>query len=95
MIIKIDVEEMTDGDKVADELIKKRNAGFPWFTILDADGKELVSSNGAGGRNVGAPVGPAEQSHFVGMIEKTMQHAPAERVKQIESALAAYSEKFE
>ncbi len=86
---------MTGGNKVAEELIKKRNAGYPWFTILDSDGNELAASNGPNGRNVGAPVGPAEQAHFIQMIEQTIQHAPADRIQKIQAALADYSEKFE
>lgn len=91
IVIKVDVEEMTDGKHVADELLKKRPGGFPWFVILDASGVELASSNGPGGANIGAPMAPDGQKHFVSMIRSTIQHAPDETVEKIQRALASFA----
>lgn len=91
IVIKVDVEEMTDGKPVADELMKRRPGGFPWFAILDATGNELASSNGPGGANIGAPVQPDGQEHFVSMIRSTIQHAPDGTVEQIQQALADFA----
>ena len=92
MIIKIDVEEMVGGDSVAASLQRNRPGGFPWFTILDASGNQLAVSNGPDGQNIGAPIGDAEQAHFMKMIESTLQHAPPERLEQIAKALAEYAQ---
>ncbi len=92
LIIKIDVEEMVGGDRVAAMLQQNRPGGFPWFTILDSRGKELAASNAPDGGNIGAPIGEAEQAHFINMIKSTMQHAPADRIDLISKALAEYAQ---
>lgn len=91
IVIKVDVEEMPDGMRVADELMKNRPGGYPWFAILDATGTELAASNGPDGANIGAPMEPEGQKHFVAMIRSTIQHAPNRTVLKIEQALAAFA----
>ena len=92
IVLKIDVEEMQHGDVIGKKLRGDRTGGIPWFTILDAEGAELVSSDGPNG-NIGCPVSEDECAYFVSMIEKTIQHAPAGRVAEIAKALDKYAQK--
>ncbi|MEC8553748.1 MAG: hypothetical protein VXZ82_01960 [Planctomycetota bacterium] len=91
-MLKIDVDEMTNGQAVATEL-GGGGEGLPWMTILDSTGKELVNSVGPTG-NIGCPVGDEERAHFLAMLGKTIQRATPEELKQIEANLAAYANKL-
>ncbi len=91
IILKIDVEEMEHGDEIAGRLRGDRTGGIPWFAILDADGTELVSSDGPEG-NIGCPVSKAECAYFVSMIEKTIRHSPEGRVAEIAEVLEVFAE---
>ena len=82
---------MKNGQAVGDQLAGKRQS-LPWFTILDADGKELVNSTDPNGDNIGCPVKDTERAHFVSMIEHTAQRSDANEIKKVESALATYAE---
>ena len=68
--IKIDLSEMENGTEVAKRLRKSRTGGIPWMVILDANGKELVSSDGPQG-NCGYPFRPHEVDHFLHMLRST------------------------
>jgi hypothetical protein len=48
---------------------KSLNQGIPWFVILDAEGKELVDSNGPKG-NIGHPDTDEEIEVFTGILKK-------------------------
>ena len=91
LLLKIDVEAMELGDEVAKKLRGTRTGGIPWIVILDGDGAELISSDGPNG-NIGCPITKDECAHFVTMITKTIQHAPAERVSDIQVALEAFAQ---
>lgn len=88
-MLKIDVDEMTNGQAVAIEL-GGGGEGLPWMTILDSTGKELVNSTGPTG-NIGCPVGEKEQAYFMAMIGKTIQRASPEELKKVEANLAEYA----
>jgi hypothetical protein len=90
VVLKIDVEKMEQGDEVAQRLRGDRRGGIPWITILDGNGTELVTSDGPNG-NIGCPITEAECAHFITMLEKTMQHAPDDRVGEIAKALDQYA----
>jgi hypothetical protein len=92
LVLKIDVETMEGGEAVASRLRGARAGGIPWSVILDADGTELVTSDGPDG-NIGCPVSEDECAYFVSMIERTIQHAPEGRVAEIRGALDEYAAK--
>lgn len=92
IVVKIDVEEMEHGGEVAAQLRGARTGGIPWITILDAEGTELVTSDGPDG-NIGCPVSENECAYFVTMIEMTIRHAPEGRVADIAKALEVFAEK--
>ena len=63
---------MPHGEEVAKRLRGSRSGGIPWMVILDADGAELVTSDGPGG-NVGCPVTKQEARWFFSMLTSTRQ----------------------
>ncbi len=92
VIVKIDTERMTHGTAVAARLRHDRQGGIPWMVILDADGKELITSDGPKG-NVGCPMLPEEREFFIEMLEKTSRNAGKEGLAVVKKSLAAYAEK--
>ena len=81
---------MENGEAVAQRLRGDRMGGIPWMTILDADGNELITSDGPDG-NIGCPASEDERAHFVTTMRKTIQHAPPERIDEIAEALERFS----
>ena len=67
--VKIDQSQMFNGQSVAKRLRKSRAGGIPWMVILDAEGKELISSDGPQG-NCGYPLEPHEIAHFLSMLRQ-------------------------
>ena len=92
LVLKIDVEEMVNGDNIGQQLRGARTGGIPWITILDGEGAELVTSDGPGG-NIGCPITEDECAYFVSMIKQTIQHSPEGRVAEIAKALNAFAHK--
>ena len=93
VIIEIDTALMENGKQVADRLRKSRRGGIPWMVILDATGKELITSDGPKG-NVGCPVQPHEIEWFLTMLRNTARNLGEEQIAEIEAALRAYAEKL-
>ncbi len=62
------------------------------MVILDADGKELVTSDGPKG-NVGCPMLPEERAFFIEMLEKTSRKMGKDEMAVVKKSLAAYAEK--
>lgn len=54
--------------------------GVPWWLIVDADGKPLITSNTDSGPNIGFPSDPDGISHFEKMMQKTAQHMSPEDI---------------
>ncbi len=92
LVLEIDVETMENGEATANRLRGERGGGIPWIAILDADGTELVTSDGPDG-NIGCPVSEDECAYFVSMIETTIQRAPEGRIAEITKALDEYAAK--
>lgn len=70
--VMIDVDRDTGGKALNERLKGKRSGGLPWSVILDADGKEIVSSNAEpDGGNIGGPVTPQECAWFLEMLKRT------------------------
>ncbi len=68
-----------------------RGGGIPWMTILDAAGKELVTSDGPNG-NVGCPARPDEIAWFRAMLERTctrLKPVDLDAIQKCNEALAA------
>jgi hypothetical protein len=56
------------------------------MAILDADGRELISSDGPNG-NIGYPGRPEEIGYFLAMIEKTKRRMSAQQIGAVKQAL--------
>jgi thiol-disulfide isomerase/thioredoxin len=71
--VKIDVDRMIGGKDIQAKYPGAKDAGIPWFVMLDSQGKEIVDSNGPKG-NVGFPGKPDELEHFQKMLKQSAQH---------------------
>ena len=81
--LKIDVERMVGGEQLGKRLQKERAGGLPWLVILDAEGKERITSNAEDGRNIGSPAADWEVAHFMQMIAATRQHMTDEEFETL------------
>lgn len=93
VVVKIDTANMENGGDVAQRLRKDRPGGIPWMVILDADGNELITSNGPDG-NIGCPILPHEVEHFLTMIQTTKQRASSETMAALAQALEKNAEAY-
>jgi len=85
--LQIDQERMTNGGPLVKRLRPEKSIGFPWFAILDADGKTLVTSDRPSSGNIGFPVYPGEIGHFMEMLHKTIQRTTPDQLARIEKKL--------
>jgi thioredoxin-related protein len=83
---KIDIDRMTNGTDVLNTYRKGEAGGIPWFVILDANGKTLVSSDGPKG-NIGYPVALHEIEHFLAMLKQTARKMESAQLGRIEADL--------
>ena len=85
--LKIDTVRATNGQTVADRLRSGHTAGgIPWMVILDADGKQLVTSDGPRG-NIGYPSEPHEIEYFVAMLNQSRKNLSDAQVVTLERQL--------
>ncbi len=85
---------MTGGQELGDKLQRGRVAGLPWLVILDADGKELISSNNEEGKNIGSPAADWEVAHFMKMMRQTRQHMSNDDIAGLEKDLNIHAERI-
>ncbi|MDH4240759.1 MAG: thioredoxin family protein [Phycisphaerae bacterium] len=91
ILVKIDLDRMA-GAEAIDKRIRKEGGGIPWFAILDAQGKVLITSEGPEG-NIGYPVKPAEIAHFIHMIKETSRNITSGQISAIEKVLSQKQKK--
>lgn len=84
---------MVGGQEVAKSLRGERKGGIPWMTILDADRKELVTSDGPKG-NIGCPVTEDECAWFLKMLETTRQSVTDAEMKTLAERLEAHALRY-
>lgn len=93
VLLSIDAAKHKDGDRVIKKLRQgHKSAGIPWMTVLDADGKELVTSDGPKG-NIGCPIQPDEIAWFRTMLERTRSRLTDAELDTIRRANADYAER--
>lgn len=68
--LKIDNDRMTGAKEVFAKYNSAGKGGIPWFVILDAEGKAVMTSDGPKG-NIGFPYEDHEVEYFVKMLETT------------------------
>jgi thioredoxin-related protein len=83
---KIDIDRMDHGKDVLATFRKSEAGGIPWFVILDAKGKPLVTSDGPRG-NIGYPGELHEIEHFLAMLKQTARKLEPGQLDRIEAAL--------
>jgi hypothetical protein len=70
--LMIDVDRDTNGKAINERLKGDRKGGLPWMIVLDAEGKEIVTSNAEPkGGNIGGPVAPDECAWFGVMMDRS------------------------
>jgi hypothetical protein len=86
--LEIDLVRMKNGEKVGNRLQNRERIGgvapIPWFAILDAEGKKLISSdNPEGNINIGCPTTADEISYFKEMLRKTAKNITNEQIETL------------
>jgi uncharacterized protein (TIGR03067 family) len=84
--VKIDQDRMTDGKEVLARYNKDQKGGIPWFVILDARGKALITSDGPKG-NIGFPAEKDEIAHFVTMLNTTKKRITNKQIEEVVKSL--------
>ena len=93
MDLKIDTERHANGAAVAKRLRKGAKGGIPWMLITDAEGKELVTSDGPKG-NVGCPVSGDEIDWFIKMLQTGRRSLTEAELTKLRAALDTYGAQF-
>lgn len=88
--LTIDTSEMEHGYEVGFRL-RGDSGGIPWSVILDADGNELITSDGPDG-NIGYPMAPNEIDYFMEMLRVARPTMDANKGNAIRAALEQYAE---
>lgn len=77
VFVKIDISRDHHADAVCKRLQQGKHEGVPWYAILDADGKALITSDAptddprSGSSNIGFPSSPEGIEHFLAMLKQT------------------------
>jgi thiol-disulfide isomerase/thioredoxin len=69
--------------------------GWPWFVLLDADGKSLAESFDEKGANIGCPWKDEEIAVFVAMLDKTRTRLQPADLETLRRSLAENRERVE
>jgi len=76
---KVEKLENPGGKEIMNELGGKQS-GLPFYTFLDAQGKEIADSNVMPkNQNIGYPGSPAEITAFENLLKKTSRHMTDEQ----------------
>ena len=86
VMAQVDIDRMTGGKEVQKRYQPASSGGIPWFAILDAQGKALVTSDGPGG-NIGYPGEPEGIDHFLAMVKGQGRRIDAQQLGQIRKSL--------
>ncbi|MCC6154688.1 MAG: thioredoxin family protein [Candidatus Hydrogenedentes bacterium] len=81
----VDLKE-TPGGQALYEKYCKVQGGIPWFLIMDADGKVLVTADGPNG-NIGCPYKDEEIAHFMHMVKTTSPKVDPLKISELETII--------
>ncbi|MBW8883831.1 MAG: thioredoxin family protein, partial [Planctomycetia bacterium] len=93
VFVKLDVSRDDHAQELREKYKESKTGGVPWFTILDTDGKMLITSNAPaeegepGNTNIGFPSEKEGIAHFVNMLRETAPRLSAEKLNEIRAAL--------
>lgn len=79
----------TGTSEIMEKLRDGAPGGIPWWTILDANGKVLVTSNNDKdeGKNIGFPTSPSEYEHVRSMLKQTAIRLGEQDINELVEAL--------
>jgi hypothetical protein len=86
--IKIDRERHTNGADVMKRIRGDRTGGIPWVVVLDADGKELGTSESPDGENYGFPSEPGQIAYFMKLLKATAPRLSDDEAAVLEKDLS-------
>ena len=89
----IDTSCQVNADKVIAKVRGKQRGGIPWMTIVDANGKRLITSDGPKG-NIGCPIQPHETEYFRTMLAKTSKKLTSAELDAFKKANDAYAQRY-
>ena len=93
VLLSLDSGKHKNGAKVIEQLRAGHDGGgIPWLVVLDATGKEIVTSDGPKG-NVGCPVQPEEIAWFRTMLERSKKRLTTAELDSIQQANEAFAKR--
>lgn len=94
VLLSLDSKKHAGGQQVIAKLREgHQGGGIPWMTVLDATGKELVTSDAPQG-NVGCPAQPHEIAWFRTMLERTRSKLKDADLDAIQRHNEAFAERW-
>ncbi|MBK7404070.1 MAG: thioredoxin family protein [Phycisphaerales bacterium] len=84
--LKVDTDRYPGGGDMLNDMRHSQRGGIPWFTILDADGNEVVNSSSSGD-NIGYPGDAPSAEVFIGMLRKARPSLTTEQLEHIQTEL--------
>ena len=78
--VKVD-RRYAHGQEMVDKY-RSEEGGIPWFVIMDADGKPLITSTSDEG-NIGYPSSANGRAHFEKMLRETAQRLKNEEIEKL------------
>jgi thiol-disulfide isomerase/thioredoxin len=84
--VHLDVDRMPGGQDVLTRYRKSDKGGIPWFAMLDAKGKALITSDGPAG-NIGFPATDAEIVYFVTMLTTCKERMTEREIADLRATL--------
>lgn len=84
--ITVDVVNNPGTADLAKRFGKSEDEGTPWFAVIDAGGKALMTSN-ASGENIGFPGNDKERAAFLAILRTTAKGITPEELTVIEDGL--------
>lgn len=95
VFVKLDVSRDDHAQELREKYKESKSGGVPWYTILDAKGTMLITSNAPAketseefnNSNIGFPSEPASIDHFLTMLKSTAPRLSAESLSTLRAAL--------
>ncbi len=91
--VKIDQDRTIGGKDALKKFNPEGKGGIPWFVILDADGKAVITSDGSGG-NIGYPAKDEEIDHFIAMMQKSARTMTKDDIETLRATLVEEAKKL-
>jgi hypothetical protein len=94
VFVRPDFDRDEHAESLRDRYPESKNAGFPWYAILNATGQELINSNAtkptrqSGLTNVSFPRTRREIEHFLKMLKQTASGLTEDTLSALRKAIA-------